>query len=107
VRAITAHGGALFVGGDFETAGDRPAGRAARWDGARWHAMGDNILDAWALGSHRDDLFLEGRVSTTAGQTAEGVSQWDGARWEPVRVLMDGSRSRRWVPSPSTTAIWS
>ncbi|MCG3125911.1 MAG: hypothetical protein CHACPFDD_00738 [Phycisphaerae bacterium] len=33
----------LYVGGDFHTAGGKPAKRVARWDGLEWHPVGDGL----------------------------------------------------------------
>jgi hypothetical protein len=77
---------ALFVGGEFSTAGGVPANRVARWNGSSWSAVGAGLgsqvkalhaFDADGEGPQRAQLF-----AAIDGPGAGGsVYRWDGASW--------------------------
>ena len=43
VNALSSFNGKLFVGGDFDSAGNTKARNIAYWDGKEWHGMGEGI----------------------------------------------------------------
>ncbi|MBK7644511.1 MAG: hypothetical protein IPJ19_15945 [Planctomycetes bacterium] len=89
-------GPALYVGGNFTTAGGVTAINIARWDGAHWSAVGSG-LEA-SLGSNAplvatltvfDDgqgpaLYAGGSFGSSSGTQLNGIAKWDGANWLPV-----------------------
>ncbi|UYV11650.1 MAG: hypothetical protein NCW75_10110 [Phycisphaera sp.] len=85
-------GPALYVGGEFRTAGGVPAEYLARWDGSAWSAVqgasgasarsGVDALHAGDDGSGAA-LFASTRLSA-AGGAPYGVARWDGGDWSMV-----------------------
>ncbi len=84
-------GEALYVGGNFTTAGGQTANHIARWDGKTWRALshsGSDIatdgfvatLAVWDDGTG-EGLYAGGLFATAGGVTANGIARWDGAGW--------------------------
>jgi hypothetical protein len=72
----------LYVAGNFLKAGDTVVNGVARWDGQRWHSVGQGF-NAAALGFavYQDELYACGEF-TASGQTElGGVARWDGQQW--------------------------
>lgn len=93
VRVLATHddgaGEALYAGGFFDYAGGVLANHIARWDGARWSALGGGLdSGVVALASFDDGsgpaLYAGGYFATAGGQPARGVARWDGAAWSTV-----------------------
>ncbi len=79
----------LIAGGQFTAAGGAPANRVARWDGARWAALGEGLDNAvYALAVYDDGsgekLYAGGFFLNAGGAPAQRIARWDGARWEGV-----------------------
>ena len=99
VRALVVHddgtGPALFVGGNFSTAGGQPAVGIAKWDGQQWHGVGGGVWHE-KLSSRLvrglvvyDDgsgpvLIATGQFSSAGGVPASGIAQWDGQSWSAL-----------------------
>ncbi|MBL9148262.1 MAG: hypothetical protein JNM94_06155 [Phycisphaerae bacterium] len=89
-------GTALFVGGDFTTAGGAPATRIARWDGTGWSPVGTGV-DASVRALAEFDtgdgsgasLFAGGNFTSAGGASVGRVARWDGSRWTAVGVGFD------------------
>jgi hypothetical protein len=82
-------GPALYAGGQFTSAGGRPAARIARWDGTSWSALGRGLnSNAQALEVFDDGrgpaLYVGGAFTAAGGAAAGSLARWDGANWEPV-----------------------
>lgn len=78
-------GEALYVGGQFQSAGGAPATNIARWDGRAWSAVGS--IDAGPIQElvGFDDgggpaLYVGGNTFTIDGETSN-VARWDGEGW--------------------------
>jgi trimeric autotransporter adhesin len=94
-------GAALYVGGDFSTAGAVAASRIAKWDGASWSALGSptNGVNGtvFALAVYDDgtgSALYAGGVFTAAGEiSADRVAKWDGTSWSALGSPTDGVNS--------------
>ncbi|MFG0285109.1 MAG: hypothetical protein ACF8R7_11855 [Phycisphaerales bacterium JB039] len=90
---------ALFVGGQFKSAGAPPgipAEGLARWDGARWSAVGGGLATSlpgtfakvWTMAVYDDGrgpaLYVGGSFTYADGKLANNIARWDGSAWEPV-----------------------
>ena len=91
--------GSFYVAGAFSRAGATPAATVARWDGARWSALGrglggddpESITDrVLALGPD-GSLYAGGNFTTAGGATVNGVARWDGAAWHAVGGGVSGN----------------
>ncbi len=85
-------GSALYVGGEFHTAGGIPANNIARWDGTSWSTLGSGtgggqpIVEALTV---LDDgsgpaLYAGGYFITAGGAPASRIAKWDGATWSAL-----------------------
>ena len=91
VVTLLSHGGALYAGGWFHSAGGLPASRIARWDGAVWSALGEGISGSsvQALASHDDGsgagpaLYVGGGFGSAGAVSASGLARWNGV-WSAV-----------------------
>ena len=89
-------GPALFVGGNFSTAGGVPALNIAKWDGVHWSAVGNGLGSAPgvyapfvnALAVFDDGqgsaLYAGGSFESSGGTMLKGIAKWDGTNWLPV-----------------------
>jgi hypothetical protein len=84
-------GTALYVGGDFLSAGGRVVNRIARWDGAAWSSVGGGMGGGEIRGAMIvfDDgsgpaLYAGGDFTTAGGTQANHIAKWDGEQWSPL-----------------------
>ncbi|MFI4917067.1 MAG: GC-type dockerin domain-anchored protein [Phycisphaerales bacterium JB060] len=92
------NGPAVFIGGDFESAGGVRAARIARWDIQRetWSAMGEGFdSSVYALAVFDDGtgeaLYAGGDFWGSGGQQMRGIARWTpGVGWSPVGGDIDG-----------------
>lgn len=93
INASAHYQGQLYVGGHFTAIGGIAANHLARWDGQRWHAVGQaggNGVDGpvHALQATPDGLYVGGaflHVDVGGAHTsARRITRWDGARWHQV-----------------------
>ena len=92
--------GSLYAGGRFTTAGGVEANNIARWDGSRWHPLGNGIegrpntlpVQAMALGPD-GSLYVGGTFTAAGGVAANYIARWDGATssWHPLGSGTNGS----------------
>jgi trimeric autotransporter adhesin len=92
--------GSLYAGGSFTTAGGVEANNIARWDGARWHPLGNgregrpNTMPVQAMAFGPDGSLYVGGNFTAAGRVAANyIARWDGATssWHPLGSGLNGS----------------
>jgi trimeric autotransporter adhesin len=82
-------GAALYVGGEFWSAGTVEAPRIARWDGHAWSAVGEGMNDAVRTMTAFDDgsgtqLYAGGYFVYADGNPVHHIARWDGAAWHAV-----------------------
>ena len=73
VNALLMHGGLLYAGGGFTTAGGISASRVASWNGLTWNAVGGGATD-----EVKCLLTFQGALVTGG---ASGVASWNGSAW--------------------------
>ncbi len=95
VRSIaTDEDGVLYVGGNFASAGDRPANRIATFDGSRWGSLGDGTSGfVQAIVITETSVYIGGNFAVAGGQTVNRVARWDRAArtWQPLGSGLSGS----------------
>jgi trimeric autotransporter adhesin len=88
VLALAVHAGALYVGGDFTTAGGLAASHIARWGAAGWSTLEGTNGPIRALISHDDGsgskLYAGGSFSTAGGVAVGNIARWNGTAWESL-----------------------
>lgn len=82
-------GPALYVAGDFGTAGGAAASSVARWDGSSWAPVGNGPgFRVMVLASFDDgggpDLYAGGIVGIGGGPIVDFISRWDGTTWTSI-----------------------
>lgn len=89
-------GPALYIGGDFLTAGGVSVNHVARWDGTPWSALSGSTGTGvggpvYALEVFDDGggpaLYVGGVFDSAGDVAANSVARWDGSEWSTV----DGS----------------
>ena len=92
-------GPALYVGGDFTTAGGVAAPHIARWDGTSWSALGApgsgtdggvSELQVFDDGSG-PRLYVGGEFTTAGGVAAPHIARWDGTSWSALGAPGSGT----------------
>lgn len=85
-------GPALYVGGQFLTAGKQVVNSVAKWSGSEWlpltGSFGTGVVDpsgdaglVRALTVHDGNLVVAGGFQLAGGVTAQGMARWDGSEW--------------------------
>ncbi len=85
-------GPALYMGGDFATAGGIEVNYVAKWDGEEYSALGGGVSGEFhsvrALCVFDDGtgpaLYAAGNFIVADGITVNGVAKWDGSTWSDV-----------------------
>ncbi|MBW1295150.1 PQQ-dependent sugar dehydrogenase [Aquimarina litoralis] len=70
--------GILYVGGNFDEAGDVTANRIATWDGNNWGTLGtgtSGFVEAIAISGN--NVFIGGNFSIAGGQTVNRIARWN------------------------------
>ncbi len=94
------HSPALYVGGDFTSAGGVPANRIARWDGTAWSPVGGGLggtnnypnPSVFALADYDDDgdgpnpasLYAGGYFTSAGGVDTNNIARWNGEAWASI-----------------------
>jgi hypothetical protein len=93
-------GPALYVGGNFSSAGSVAASNIARWDGSTWTDVGGGTAGFSGVFAFKvfDDgrgpaLYAAGGFSSAGGVASRGVAKWDGSAWSAVGGGVAGSVS--------------
>ena len=82
-------GPALYVGGDFTSAGGQSANNIAKWDGATWSALGEGTsakvraLHVFHNGSG-PALRVGGEFLSAGDLEVFFIADWDGASWSDL-----------------------
>jgi hypothetical protein len=86
VGALAVDGaGDLYAGGSFQTAGSVSAKNVAKWDGARWSALGSGMKAVvWALAADG-----AGNLYAASVPGGPSVAKWDGTSWSALGSGMD------------------
>jgi len=88
--------GDLYVGGRFLRCGNAEAHGIARWDGDRWHAVGDaNAFDVTDMVVFRNRLWVAGTFYE--GFEARHGMIWDGHEWTPIPSMGDDDGPSRFI----------
>jgi heavy metal-binding protein len=90
VCALATRDGELFAGGEFGTAGDTVAYNVARWDGTRWHALGEGLRGGLervnALAVQGSDVVAGGEFTQAGEVIALRLAAWNGSAWRALDV---------------------
>jgi hypothetical protein len=105
VFAMAFSGANLYLGGDFDQAGDVTANRIAKWDGVthRWSAMGGGMNSrVLAIAARGDDVYVGGNFIQAGGISAKYIAHWNDATqtWSTV-----GGELTNTSTSPEVDAI--
>ena len=87
-------GPALYVGGDFDVAGDAYAESIAKWDGHTWQAVGGGVEmgEVYALTVYHNELIAAGSFATAGdGLPCRCIAAWDGHDWRPLDAGLGGA----------------
>ncbi|HZW10086.1 MAG TPA: GC-type dockerin domain-anchored protein [Phycisphaerales bacterium] len=81
-------GQALYVGGNFETAGGVAVNHIGRWDGWGWAPLGDGLSDpVYALLAFDDGtgpMLYAGGAFDLSGRGTGYIVRWDGTGWRSM-----------------------
>lgn len=84
-------GPALYAGGNFNSAGDQPANRIAKWNGSSWSPLGSGLDGSVRALTVFDDggaagrsLYVGGAFNVAGGVPAKGIARWNGSSWSAL-----------------------
>lgn len=87
--------GNIYIGGRFTVVGGVVANGIAKWDGAKWSALGGGVdleyreavnsiaIDAFGV------VYVGGIFTTVNGIIVNGVAKWDGTEWSALGEGVD------------------
>lgn len=93
---LAVYKGDLYVAGWFRfhdswEADARPINFIARWDGEKWHPVGEGLNEsAYTLAVYNDRLYAGGDFTEAGGASARHIAAWDGQSWQAVGEGVDG-----------------
>jgi len=95
------NGEALFVGGNFDSAGGQPASNVARWDGANWSALGDGVTGDGATvltmtpfkTGNKEFLYVGGWFDQAGGLPSNNIARWGCPQEKACYPDCDGTNS--------------
>lgn len=96
VLALEWDGKILYVGGQFDYAGDRPRARVAQWQDGIWSDLGDPVSENFDGGQvndirmHGAEVLVAGTFKTIGKAAVYGVAAWKGGFWTPMGGGFDG-----------------
>ncbi len=85
--AVVDERGDIIVSGSFLTADDVMVDHIARWDGTRWHPLGDGLNSSARVLVFDDngDLYAGGTFDDAGGDPdADNIAVWDGLSWSSL-----------------------
>lgn len=91
---------ALYVGGDFQTAGGVTASAVATWNGTNWSPVSTGIDGrVYAMAVYNDGtgpaLYVAGDLATAGGIAVSHIAKWNGTSWSAVGSGLTGDRGVR------------
>jgi hypothetical protein len=103
--------GNIYVGGNFDRAGDVTAFNIAKWDGSAWSAVGEGVTGpVYAIAIDGSDIYVGGNFSQAGISTlvipAKNLAKWNGSSWSnfgsglDYDVAPNNSQVRAILPAP-------
>lgn len=104
---LTTVGRNLYVGGNFERAGEAPAHGIARWDGTCWHSLGGGMDgEVRAIEKFGTNLLVGGRFSRAGDVRASNLALWDEANWHAIGNVDGWDPNWPDAPQVSSILVW-
>jgi hypothetical protein len=94
VSSLTIYNGALYAGGNFDTAGGIPANNIAKWNETNWAPLASGI-DGYvsSLSAFNGNLIVGGFFDTVGTVAVNEIVKWDGINWSSLGKGMDNGVS--------------
>lgn len=93
VEAVCEYNGNIYVGGIFADSNYDTAVNILRYDGAKWHSVGNGIrggvAEVWCMADYDGELYVGGRFFKSDGNAGNCIQRWNGASWSDVGGSMD------------------
>src|SRR5262245_22731578 len=98
--AIAIVGTDIYVGGDFNRIDGVDANGIARWDGAKWNALGEGVQNendfdplfvsgiVYTIVPDGGKLYVGGRFELAGGSAAYSIAVWSGGAWSTLGAGM-------------------
>ena len=88
--SVTALSGRVYVGGDFQSAGNTAANYIAGYDGTNWFQLNNgmtnavNITYVFALANDGSNVYAGGYFTNADNSGAKYMARWDGTNFYPL-----------------------
>ncbi len=105
IYTTASDGNNLYLGGKFKVAGSISANSIVKWDGSKWHSLGEGpengifadsngMTAVLAIAMYKDYVFVGGQFSRAGTNDANGIAYWDGEKWNSLGTgINNGVRS--------------
>jgi hypothetical protein len=119
IFVLAAVGSKLYVGGDFEYAGGKPANYVASWDGTTWAPLGaglSHFSSIWLtyagdFAVKGTDLYVSGAFAYANGIRVPSLARWNTVTetWSEIGGLTDSQKSSLTISrvTASDTALYA
>ena len=92
VNVFTVFNGNVIAGGDFDSAGGKPAKSIACWDGHNWSAVGaglstgkyPSVANVSALCVYKGELYAAGSFTSSGGKTVMNIARLNLSGIKPI-----------------------
>ena len=91
VYTIATHGEDVYAGGNFTSAGNKPANFIAKWDGNDWTPLGEGANGpVRKIAINGKYIYAGGSFTSIGGVKANGIARFDGSEWSALGSGVDG-----------------
>lgn len=99
VNAMIVYNGALYVAGEFDSAGGIFVSSIAKWDGTSWSPLASGIANShislqesiFSLGVNNGTLYASGSFKSAGAITVNNVAAWNGTTWSALGAGFDSA----------------
>jgi trimeric autotransporter adhesin len=94
VYALFEHNNKLYVGGDFNIAGETVSNGVAVWDinTGEWESLNgglasneeSSLVYAYSFAAKGDTIIVGGKFNSAGGVPAKNIAKWDGSQWHAI-----------------------
>lgn len=91
VYALAVSGSTVYVGGEFDTAGETAVNSIAQWNGTNWATLGEGLTNDLgfngrvnAIEINGNSIYVGGNFATAGTTAANRVAVWNGSSWSAL-----------------------
>ena len=100
VVTIASSGSKVYVGGFFNTAGEKMTNNIAMWNGSKWESLGNGINGhVTTIITNENIIYASGLFTKAGNVNANNIAKWNGSKWESLGSGIDLSLDSNFIGS--------